>query len=523
MIETVACPAGNEKILQMEGITKVFPGVKALENVDLSVRCGTIHAICGENGAGKSTLIKVLSGIYAHGTYEGKIFLDNKERTFTSTHEAENAGIVCIHQELALVPEMSVAENIFLGNQPNHLGLINFDQMIRQADDLLKQVGINGDKSTSSVNPNTKVINLGVGKQQLVEIAKALAKNARLLILDEPTSALTENEVDVLMDILDKLRKRNITCIYISHKLDEVMRIADEVTILRDGQTIDTKVIAEINKSDIVRMMVGRELTNLFPRENHTSGEVAFEVKNYTVNNPWVAGKKLVNNVSFEIKSGEIVGVSGLMGSGRTELFSSIYGAFEARSSGEVYLDGKKVNISSPADAIKNGIYYLTEDRKKFGLVLGMSVLENTTLSSLKKVSKMGLLNTNIERTATQKFIEFLRTKTPNQLVKVSNLSGGNQQKVAIGKALMTEPKILILDEPTRGIDVGAKYEIYKIMNQLVSQGVIVIMISSDLEEILGMSDRILVFGIGELRGSINISEADQEVIMNVATGVKSI
>ncbi|MDD2534775.1 MAG: sugar ABC transporter ATP-binding protein [Eubacteriales bacterium] len=523
MSETVARPAGDEVILRMESITKIFPGVKALENVDLTVRTGSIHAICGENGAGKSTLIKVLCGIYAHGTYDGKIFLDETERMFSSTHEAEKAGIVSIHQELALVPEMSVAENIFLGNQPNRAGLINFDQMIRQADDLLKKVGINSLNSANNVNPNTKVINLGVGKQQLVEIAKALAKNARVLILDEPTSALTENEVDVLMDILDNLRKKNITCIYISHKLDEVIRIADDVTILRDGQTIDTKHISEITKSDIVRMMVGRELTNLFPREKHNPGEVAFEVKNYTVNNPWVAGKKLVNNISFNVRYGEIIGISGLMGSGRTELFSSIYGAFEARSEGEVYLEGKKLNIKSPTDAIKNGIYYLTEDRKKYGLVLGMSILENSTLSSLNKVSKYGLLNTNIERTLTQKFIDFLRTKTPSQLVKVSNLSGGNQQKVAIGKALMTQPKVLILDEPTRGIDVGAKYEIYKIMNQLVEQGVIVIMISSDLEEVLGMSDRILVFGIGELRGSVDISEADQEVIMNIATGVKSV
>jgi len=523
MMEAVACPVGEETILRMEGITKVFPGVKALENVDLSVRCGTIHAICGENGAGKSTLIKVLSGIYAHGTYDGTIILDGQEKMFASTHDAEKAGIVCIHQELALVPEMSVAENIFLGNQPNRAGLINFDQMIRQAGDLLEKVGINSQGASSGVNPNTKVINLGVGKQQLVEIAKALAKNARLLILDEPTSALTENEVDVLMGILDNLRKKNITCIYISHKLDEVMRIADDVTILRDGQTIGSRRISDISKSDIVRMMVGRELTNLFPREHHEVGEVAFEVKNYTIHNPWVSGKKLVNDVSFKIRQGEIVGISGLMGSGRTELFSSIYGAFEARSEGEVYLGGKKLSIKSPDDAIRHGIYYLTEDRKRFGLVLGMSILENTTLSSLSKVSKMGLLDTNQERTATQKYINFLRTKTPSQLVKVKNLSGGNQQKVAIGKALMTEPKVLILDEPTRGIDVGAKYEIYKIMNQLVEHGVVVIMISSDLEEILGMSDRVLVFGIGELRGSLDITQADQEMIMNVATGVKKI
>jgi len=523
MMEAVACPVGEATILRMEGITKVFPGVKALENVDLSVRCGTIHAICGENGAGKSTLIKVLSGIYAHGTYDGKIILDGQEKMFASTHDAEKAGIVCIHQELALVPEMSVAENIFLGNQPNRAGLINFDQMIRQAGDLLEKVGINSQGASSGVNPNTKIINLGVGKQQLVEIAKALAKDARLLILDEPTSALTENEVDVLMDILDNLRKKNITCIYISHKLDEVMRIADDVTILRDGQTIGSRRISDISKADIVRMMVGRELTNFFPREPHSVGEVAFEVKNYTIHNPWVSGKKLVNDVSFKIHRGEIVGISGLMGSGRTELFSSIYGAFEARSEGEVYLNGKKLSIKSPDDAIKHGIYYLTEDRKRFGLVLGMSILENTTLSSLSKVSKLGLLDINKERTATQKYINFLRTKTPSPLVKVKNLSGGNQQKVAIGKALMTEPKVLILDEPTRGIDVGAKYEIYKIMNQLVEQGVVVIMISSDLEEVLGMSDRVLVFGIGELRGSLDISEADQEMIMNVATGVKKL
>ncbi len=510
-------------ILEMKQICMEFPGVKALDQVSIKIKRGEIHAICGENGAGKSTLIKVMSSVYPSGTYGGEIIVDGEVQNFKSIADAEKLGIVCIHQELALVPELSVGENIFLGNQPNRLGVVQWDEIYYRTQMLLERVGISAKKALESghvvVTPDDKIKNLGIGQQQLVEIAKALSKETRLLILDEPTAALTENEVDILLSILNVLRDEGVTSIYISHKLDEVMRIADSVTVLRDGKTIDTRDIGNIDKNKIISMMVGRELTNLFPRVEHQRGEVGFEIRGVCVEHPEIPGKLLIENANFKAYKGEILGISGLMGAGRTELFSSIYGAFPSKHTGEVFIGGKKADINNPGDAIRLGISLVTEDRKKFGLVLNMNIMENTTLSSLGRVSKNMILDESAEIQFTNEYIQYLQTKTPSVETKVKNLSGGNQQKVVLGKVLMTAPKVLVLDEPTRGIDVGAKYEIYKIMNLLAESGVVVIMISSDLEEILGMSDRIIVMGEGKIKGELDIHEANQEKIMLLATG----
>lgn len=512
----------NEYMLEMIGITKIFPGVKALDNVELKVKQGEIHAICGENGAGKSTLIKVLSGVYPAGTYTGDILLNGEKKVFGGIKDAEGSGIVCIHQELALVPELDIAENIFLGNQPNSFGFIKWSEVYYNTASLLEEVGLvsnDNNAKEAKISPDTKIMNLGIGQQQLVEIAKALSKNAKLLILDEPTAALTEHEVDILLGILKKLKQKGVTCIYISHKLDEVMRIADSVTVFRDGCSVASSSVADIEKRDIIKQMVGRELTNLFPKERFEKGEKVLEVKNFNVYNPLIPSKKLVKDINFEAYKGEVLGISGLMGSGRTELFTGIFGAFDGKTEGDVYIDGVKVNIKSPFDAIKNGVSLVTEDRKKYGLVLEMDIKENTTLSSLRAISKGSILNESEEILQTNEYVKYLKTKAPSIETKVKNLSGGNQQKVVLGKALMTKPKILVLDEPTRGIDVGAKYEIYKIMNKLVAQGVVIIMISSELEEIIGMSDRVIVMGEGEIRGQLLAHEVAQEDIMQLATG----
>lgn len=513
----------TDYILEMNNITKVFPGVKALDQVNIKIKKGEVHAICGENGAGKSTLIKVLSGVYPYGSYEGVIKYEGIDRQFSNIGDAEELGIVCIHQELALIPELSVGENIYLGNYPNSAGIVKWDEVYYKTQKLLDKVGLSRknteDVKNSTVRPDDKIKNLGIGQQQLIEIAKALSKNTKVLILDEPTAALTEQEVDILLDILQMLRSEGVSCIYISHKLDEVIRIADTVTVIRDGKSVDTNDIKDIDKNGIISRMVGRELTNLFPREKHTRKDVGLEVKDYCVYHPEIPGKLIVDHVNFKAYRGEILGISGLMGAGRTELITSIYGALEAKKSGDVYINGEKVEINNPVDAIKKGMSLVTEDRKKFGLVLNMSIKENTTLSSLKTVSKNNILDESAEIYHTNEYIEYLKTKTPGIEAKAKNLSGGNQQKVVLGKVLMTKPKILILDEPTRGIDVGAKYEIYKIMNMLVDEGVIVIMISSDLEEILGMSDRIIVMSEGKIKGEIDIEEANQEIIMQAATG----
>lgn len=502
----------QDYILQMQNITKVFPGVKALSDVSFDVQRGHVHALVGENGAGKSTLIKVISGVYPYGTYEGKVLFDGQECKFHNIRDVEKIGIACIHQELNLVPDMSVCENIFMNNQPNKHGLINFDEMHERAVALLDEIGLD-------VHPDEPVRNLGIGQQQLVEIAKALARDVKLLLLDEPTAALTEAEVDILLAFVDKLRKQGVTCIYISHRLDEIMRLCDDITIIRDGETIDTRAKVEITKDDMISLMVGREMTNLFPRVPHTRGEVGFEIKNFTVPHPDIEGRNLIKDVSLKAYKGEILGISGLMGAGRTELFTAVFGAFRTKGVGEVFIDGQKVDIKNPLDALKNGYFIVSEDRKKFGLNLMMSIKQNTTLASLDKVSKFGILDGDAEVAYTTKYVEEIRTKTPSIEVAANTLSGGNQQKVVLAKALMCDPKVMVLDEPTRGIDVGAKYEIYKIMNELVERGVVIIMISSEMEEILGMSDRIITVAGGEVTGEFDISEATQEVLMRAAVG----
>lgn len=505
-----------EFILEMRGITKTFPGVKALSDVDFKVTRGHIHALVGENGAGKSTLIKIISGVYPHGSYEGQMFYDGKEMKFQSIRDVEKEGIACIHQELNVVPELSVSENIFLNEKPTRFGFIDFDKMYVDSMNLLNQIGLNTEGNVA-ISPDEKVRNLGIGQKQMVEIAKALAKEVRLLILDEPTAALTEAEVDVLLDIVCKLKSEGVTCIYISHRLDEVMRIADDITVLRDGQTIDTRKRADLDKETMISLMVGRELKNMFPRVPHTRGELVLEIKNFNVKHPDIANKKMIDNVNLQAYRGEILGISGLMGAGRTELFTALYGAFREKGEGEVLINGKSVCINCPMDALKKGLFLISEDRKKLGLNLIMSIKENTTLAALGKVSKYGILNDDKEVSCADQYKKSLQIAAPHINTTVRNLSGGNQQKVVLAKALVCEPEIIVLDEPTRGIDVGAKYEIYKLMNDLVDQGVVVIMISSEMEEILGMSDRIITMANGKITGEFDISEATQEILLQAS------
>lgn len=500
--------------LEMMSITKEFPGVKALNNVSIKVKKGEIHSLCGENGAGKSTLMKVLSGLYPAGTYSGEIRIDGKTMNFRNITDAEQAGISIIHQELALVKDMTVGENIFLGREPKRFGSIQWNQLYAEAKKWLQAVGLD-------VHPETKVHSLGIGQQQLVEIAKALSKNTRILILDEPTAALTESEVEILMNLLQELRKKGVACIYISHKMPEVFFLSDSITILRDGQSITTLDREEANEDRVIALMVGRELTERYPYVKRTPKEVVLEVKNYTVWNKDKPGMKVNENINFNLRKGEILGIAGLMGAGRSELVMSLFGAYEAKAEGEVYIEGQKVKINSVRSAIQAGLALVTEDRKRLGLVLGMDVKTNTTLASLPTISKFGVMNRNEEIKWSAKYAKDLKTKTASLETRVGSLSGGNQQKVVLAKWLMAKPKILILDEPTRGIDVGAKYEIYNLMNQLVEDGVAIIMISSELPEVLGMSDRILVMNEGKFVKELKREEANQENIMQAATGGK--
>jgi ABC-type sugar transport system ATPase subunit len=503
----------NDYILEMKNITKEFPGVKALDNVTFKVKKGEIHALCGENGAGKSTLMKVLSGVYPSGTYTGEIILKGKLQNYTGIKDSEKAGVAIIYQELALVKTMSICENIFLGNEKvKKNGLIDWDETYSETLKVLKEVRLN-------INPNTKVQSLGVGQQQLVEIAKAITKRAEVLILDEPSAALTESETENLLQILKELKSKGVTCIYISHKLNEVFDIADNITILRDGKTICTEAKCDMTENTVIAKMVGRELTQRFPRKEHKPGEVVLDVRNWNVYNPDLPEQKVIDNASFVVRKGEILGIAGLMGAGRTELVMSIFGAFGAKVSGELYLYGKKISIKSPKEAIKAGISYVSEDRKRYGLVLGMDIKNNVTLASLDSISKISLINGNEVIKHTNQYVTDLNIKTPTIEQKATNLSGGNQQKVVLAKWLMTKPKVLIMDEPTRGIDVGAKFEIYNIMNKLIDEGVCIVMISSELPEILGMSDRILVMHEGCLTKEFNREDATQENILTYATG----
>jgi ABC-type sugar transport system ATPase subunit len=506
----------SEYILEMQNIVKEFPGVRALDDVNLRVKKGEIHALVGENGAGKSTLMKVLSGVYPSGTYQGQILIEGQPQSFNGIKESEAAGVAVIYQELALVKYMNVAENIFLGNElKDSRGVIDWHKTYAKARDLLKEVHLDNP-------PETKIINMGIGSQQLTEIAKALSKDTRILVLDEPTAALNESESANLLSIIRKLKEeKGVTCIYISHKLEEVLEIADSVTVLRDGHTIETRDATKekITEDQIISMMVGRTLTQRFPRVEHKAGETIMEVRNWTVPHPEIPGKNIINNVSFEIRKGEILGLAGLMGAGRTELSMSLFGAFGSNITGDVFINGVKVNIHNPETAIQNGLGYVTEDRKSKGLVQGMNIIENSTLASHYRLSRGNIINKLEEILLTTKYVKQLHVKTTGLEQLVKNLSGGNQQKVILGKWLMTQPTVLILDEPTRGIDVGAKFEIYNIMNELVDQGVGIVMISSELPEVLGMSDRILVMHEGKFTGELDWKNADQEKVMHLATG----
>ena len=504
----------DKTILEMRNITKEFPGVKALDKINFSVKEGEIHFLVGENGAGKSTLMKVLSGVYPYGDYSGDIVLNGELQQFHGIRDSEKAGIGIIYQELALVPEMTVYENIFLGNEIRKGARIDWNETIRQASAMLKKVKLN-------VNPATKVTELGVGKQQLVEIAKALTKNVRLLILDEPTSALNENDVDNLFDLLRDLKQNGVTLIMITHKMREIMAIADSVTVIRDGKSIITLDAAkgEVSEPVMIKHMVGREIDHIYPPRRHErSDEVVLEVDDWTVYDPAVERTILKHN-KFYLKRGEIVGFSGLMGSGRTELALSIFGnPFNYRVNGELEVNGRQERFAHPQQAIKAGVAYVSEDRKRNGLILIQDVRQNTTLANLRTLAQRGVIDQNAEIKVANDYKKALNIKTPTIQQTVRNLSGGNQQKVSLAKWLFVSPNILILDEPTRGIDVGAKFEIYTLMNQLVEQGMSIIMISSELPEILGMSDRVYVVSAGEITGELSVEEATQESIMHLAT-----
>ncbi len=497
-------------LLEMKNITKVFPGVKALDNVNLTVEEGEIHAICGENGAGKSTLMNVLSGIYPYGTYTGDIIYDGEICQFQTIRDSEAKGIVIIHQELALVPLLSIGENMFLGNERGTKSKINWSETYDKADELLSMVGL---KDSSK----TLIKDIGVGKQQLVEIAKALGKNVKLLILDEPTASLNDTEAKHLLDLLLEFKKQGMTSIIITHKLNEVSYVADKITVIRDGTSISTmdKKTDNFSEDTIISAMVGRSLTDRFPKREPHIGEVFFEVKDWCVDHPIFDGIKVCDHINFNLRKGEVLGISGLMGAGRTELAMSIFGrSYGANIKGHIYMNGKEVFFPTVKSAIKSKLAYVTEDRKGNGLILTESICKNTTAAKLDKVSNHYVLDFDKERIYSEQMAKDMHTKCATVMEDVGNLSGGNMQKVLLGKWLFAEPDILILDEPTRGIDVGAKYEIYCIINKMVAEGKSVIMISSEMPELLGMCDRIYVMNEGRMIAEMDGKEATQEKIM---------
>ena len=506
----------QDVLLDISHVGKSFPGVVALSDVSIKIRRGEIHGLCGENGAGKSTLMKILCGVYPWGSYEGTISYHGRELKLgtSSIRQAIEEGIAIVYQELTLIPKMTVAENIYLGKEPRNGPSIDWNRLYSQTEDLLARYKL-------AISPHAILEKLGVGQMQMTEIAKALSEKADVLILDEPTSALSEAEVGKLMEILTLLKSHGVTCIYISHKLEEFFRITDTVTVLRDGRVVTTKPTSELSLEKLVSLMVGREMKERFPKGERRPGEVFLKVEGLCAVDPLNPAKELVKGVNFELRKGEILGIAGLMGSGRTELVTTIFGELGRITAGRIELDGKEVSISSARDAMRLGISLVPEDRKRQGLVLMQTILQNISLPNLDRFSSFMRIDKHAELSEAIKFSTSLSIKTPSVHVPVESLSGGNQQKVVISKWLMSEPKILILDDPTRGIDVGAKYEIYKLMNKLAEQGFAIIMISSELEEVLGMSDRVMVMWEGKSNGTLGIAEATQEKIMARATGLE--
>ncbi|MDC7231391.1 MAG: sugar ABC transporter ATP-binding protein [Sphaerochaetaceae bacterium] len=497
-------------LLEMKHITKLFPGVKALDDVNLDVRQGEIHAIVGENGAGKSTLMNILSGVYPSGSFEGEILIHGESCHFHTIRESEQKGIAIIHQELALVPYLTIGENMFLGNERGSYFRIDWDKTYNRADELLSLVGL---EESSKI----AIKDIGVGKQQLVEIAKALAKNVKVLILDEPTASLNDSDAKKLLDLLLQFKERGMTSILISHKLNEVSYVADRITVIRDGQVITTmdKHEKAFNENEIIKAMVGRSIEDRFPKRNTTIGEVSLEVEHWNVYNPLNPGKKICDDINIKLHRGEVVGISGLMGAGRTEFAMSLFGkSYGQDISGTIQVNGKEVHLNTVQQAIENKIAYVTEDRKTNGLILSKPIMENTTLANLGSISNHQIIDPDLEIQVSKNMVAKIGTKCSSVFEEVNNLSGGNQQKVLLGKWIFTEPDILLLDEPTRGIDVGAKYEIYTIINQLAEEGKSILVISSEMPEILGICDRIYVLSEGRIVGEMLGSEASQEAIM---------
>ncbi len=500
----------HEYLLEMNNIVKTFSGVKALDNVNLKVKNNEIHALVGENGAGKSTLMNILSGVYPHGSYTGQVLYGERECNFKNIKDSEKVGIAIIHQELALIPYLSIAENVFLGNEQAKNSIIDWDKTRKRTTELLKKVGL-------VENPNTLIANIGVGKQQLVEIAKALAKDVKLLILDEPTAALNEEESAKLLELLLDLKRQGITSILISHKLNEVSKVSDAITVIRDGKTIETliKGTDEITEDRIIKGMVGREIVDRFPKRTSEVGDVIFEVKDWNVYHPLNENRKIIHNINFKLKKGEVLGFAGLMGAGRTELVMSIFGkSYGQKISGTIIKDGKQIHINNVSDAIDHGLAYVSEDRKNYGLVLINDIKTNISMVSLDLISQKGVLDKNKEVAVAEEYKKKLNIKSSSVRQIVSNLSGGNQQKVVLSKWIFSNPDVLILDEPTRGIDVGAKYEIYTVINNLIKEGKSIIIISSELPELLGMSDRVYVVNEGKIAGELDKKDATQESIM---------
>lgn len=499
-------------LLEMKNIVKDFPGVRALDGVNFTLEAGEFHALVGENGAGKSTLMKILSGVYPAGSFQGEIEIKGLSQHFRNIRDSETAGIAVIFQELSLVKELTVGENIFLGREPARFGIINWPELYHRATRLLRELNLD-------IDPRAAVGSLGIGRQQLVEIAKALSQNASILVLDEPTAALTDSEVETLFEILGDLRARGVGMIYISHKLEEVFRMSNRITILRDGRTIGTESAANLTKDKVIAKMVGRDVGDIFPKTRHHPGETALEVKNLSAFLPDRPDRAIVRNISFSVKKGEVLGIAGLMGSGRTEMLSTIFGAWGGHHSMAVAVNGKRVGINSPADAISHGIGFVTEDRKRYGIIYDQTIMDNMTLAGLRQISGRHLTHRSREMIAVKEPMDILQIKAASPMTIAGTLSGGNQQKVVLGKWLLTNPCVLFLDEPTRGIDVGAKQEIYAEINRLAGEGMAIVLISSELPEVLGLADRIIVLHEGQITGEFSRAEATPEKVMAAATG----